>query len=152
MIKNVYVISILLISLLISCSNASNNNEYGKGKLLKLEFETNPSTGYDWEFKFEEGDNKAVIGLEQEDYILKDTENLVGSSSVRIYNFVATKPGKQKLTFTYRRPWEGGGSAYDVVYELNVDDELNISCISKKKGKVETDKDISFFPDPIFEN
>ena len=81
-------------------------------------------------------------------------ENLdaVGASSKRVYYFRATKEGKKTLTFTYGRPWEGGEKAYDVVYELSVDKDLNITCTNKKKGVIESKEELSFFPDPVFTN
>ena len=138
-----------------ACGNSNvkaNEKSLGKGKTMKLTFITNPSTGFDWEYKFLEGDNYAKIVLDREDYDIKSGDiELVGAPTKRTYFFRAEKPGKQSLTFTYRRPWEGGEVSYDVVYELSVDKDLNISCLSKMKGVVETKKELSTFPDPEFE-
>ena len=123
--------------------------KYGKGAEMSLNFESNPSTGYDWVYGVLEGDNYAEIYLSNQENDFPES-NLAGAGGRRIYYFRATKAGKQTLTFTYRRPWEGGEIAYDVVYELSVDKDLNITCTGKKKGKVESDKELSFFPDPVF--
>lgn len=125
-------------------------SKYGKGKVMSLSFKTNPTTGYDWEYVFSDGD--AEIVFDREDYKMNEDSNLVGGESTRIYYFRASKEGKKKLTFTYARPWEGGEKAYDVVYELEVDKDLNITCTSKKKGAIESKEELSFFPDPVFTN
>ena len=45
---------------MMACGNSNvkaNEKSLGKGKTMKLTFITNPSTGFDWEYKFLEGDN-----------------------------------------------------------------------------------------------
>lgn len=141
----------LLLSLLVIVSLLASacGPKYGKGAEMSLDFISNPSTGYDWVYEILEGDNYAEIYLIRQDNDFPQT-NVAGAGGHRIYYFKATKAGKQTLTFTYRRPWEGGETAYDVVYELSVDKDLNISCTGKKKGKIASDKELSFFPDPVF--
>lgn len=146
------VLSIAIIMVLLasfSCGqNAGNNKSLGKGKVMALTFETNPSTGYAWEYKFENGEGEVVY--DREENALNEDLDLVGSPNNVTYYFRATKEGNRNLVFTYRRPWEGGDVAYDVVYELSVDKNLNITCLSKMKGVVESDVELSFFPNPTF--
>lgn len=143
--------SIMICASFFACgSGGIGGTKYGKGKLLSLTFTTNPTTGFDWEYVFSNGD--AEITLDREDYQMNEDLNVVGSPSKRVYYFRATKEGKKTLTFTYGRPWEGGEKAYDVVYELVVDKDLNIVCTNKKKGTIDSAEDISFFPDPVFIN
>ena len=150
--KKILFVSLLVSILLMSCSSAAtNDSSLGKGKTMALKFVTNPSTGFDWEYKFLDGDDKGALHLDREDYNTIGSPDLMGASSERTYYFVADKAGKQSLTFTYRRPWEGGEVLYDVVYELNIDKDLNIICLSKSKGVVESKEELSFFPDPTFE-
>ena len=145
------IISVLTIVTLVACGATTSKKEpKAKGKKMTLAFATNPTTGYDWTFKFEEGDDKGKIFLENLENEFPKGTGLVGQGGFRIYNFKATAPGPQKLTFTYERPWEGGEKAYDVVYELNVDSDLNIEWLDKQKGIIESEEKVDFFPDPIF--
>lgn len=145
------VLASLLVGVsLFACASGASASKYGKGKIMSLSFKTNPTTGYDWQYEFSDGD--AEIVFDREDYKMNEDSNLVGGESTRIYYFRASKEGKKKLTFTYARPWEGGEKAYDVVYELEVDKDLNITCTSKKKGVVDSKEELSFFPDPVFTN
>ena len=138
--------------LLVACSTATTlkKEPKEKGQTMILALATNPSTGFDWEFEFEEGEGKGKIYLEKLENEFPN-DGRVGQGGFRVYFFKATASGPQKLTFTYRRPWEGGETAYDVVYELNVDDDLNIEWFDKKKGVIESEETIDFFPDPRFE-
>ena len=88
--------------------------------------------------------------IQWEENKLNQDLDVVGSPSKIVYYFKATKEGNTNLVFTYRRPWEGGDVAYDVIYELSVDKDMNITCLSKMKGTVESDKELSFFPNPTF--
>ena len=146
------LISLLILSTMIAafaCNGASSKDaSLGKGKVMALEFETNPSTGYNWEYKFQNGD--AEIVFDREENKLNENLDVVGAPNKIVYYFRATKEGSTNLIFTYRRPWEGGEVAYDVVYELSVDKDMNITCLSKMKGTVESDKELSFFPNPTF--
>lgn len=143
------VLSLVLGLSLFACAN-SVSNKFGKGKVMSLTFTTNPTTGYDWQYTFTDGD--AEIALDREDYQMNEESNIVGGEQKRVYYFRASKAGNKKLTFTYERPWEGGEKAYDVVYDLVVDSDLNITCTSKKKGVIESKEEINFFPDPVFTN
>ncbi len=141
------ILTLSIVFMMVACG-ANKSANMGKGKVMALEFETNPSTGFTWEYKFEGGDAEIVFDRE-ENKINKDSD-LVGSPHQVVYYFKATKPGNRNLIFTYRRPWEGGDVAYDVVYELSVDKDLNITCLSKMKGTVESDRELSYFPNPTF--
>ena len=149
--KSIILSIVLVVGLLASaCATvAVPKVDYGKGVEMSLDFITNPSTGYDWVYELNNDEKSAEIYLVRQDNDFPDTD-LIGSGGHRIYYFRATKEGKQTLTFTYRRPWEGGEVAYDVVYDLEVDKDMNITCTAKKKGVVESDKELSFFPDPVF--
>lgn len=133
-----------------SSANASNVPTLGSGKKMKLKFDTNPTTGYEWQYKTNEGGG-AVI-LTDESYESSDpTGKLMGAGGYSTYTFVGSKKGHVTLTFTYLRHWDAGSALYDVVYELEVDDNLNIACMSKNKGVINNEKELSEFPDPVFE-
>lgn len=148
--KKTLLVSLVVLTLatLVACGSSSQSKNLGKGKVMALEFDTNPSTGFTWEYQFENGDGEVVFDRE-ENKINTDLD-LVGAPHKVVYYFKGAKEGSRNLVFTYRRPWEGGDFAYDVVYELKVDKDLNITCLSKMKGKVESDKELSFFPNPTF--
>ena len=150
----VVLLSALALTTLFACggsgstSSSVENKNYGKGKEMSLAFETNPSTGYDWQYEFKDGDAELVF--EREDIKQKDEAGTVGGPMIRTYFFRANKAGNTTLVFTYKRPWEGGETEYDVVYDLSVDENLVITCKDKKKGEIKTDKELDFFPNPVF--
>ena len=150
----IVLLSALALTTLFACGGSGNtgkgteSNKFGKGKEMSLAFETNPSTGYELQYEFKDGDAELV--LEREDIKQKDDTGAVGGPSTRTFFFRANKAGNTSLVFTYKRPWEGGETEYDVVYELSIDDNLIITCKDKRKGVVETDKDIDYFPNPVF--
>ena len=158
----ILLLSVVAIILLISCgakksdsesslvSESVSNVNYGSGKEISFTFEANSTTGFDWQYEFKDGDAELVF--EREDIKPNENGDIVGGNMQRTYFFRANKSGKTKLVFTYKRPWEGGEVEYDVVYDLSVDDNLIISCYDKKKGVVETDKELDFFPNPVFIN
>ena len=159
--KLITLISILTI--LTSCSSNANStgansstakdssSNLGKGQAMSLRFETNPSTGFDWEFAALIGDEYGLIELNNQEYEDSSDGELMGAGGYSTYRFIARKKGPQRLTFTYERPWEGGEKLYNVLYELDIDDDLNITCLEKRKGDIESDKKLSDFPDPTFE-
>lgn len=154
--KNVIItLSTLLALLMMSCTSntiaPSTAAPLGQGKIMVLRLETNPSTGFGWQYSLLEGDDKGALELVNQNFDSNNkNENLVGAGGYDTYEFKATKKGPQELTFTYMRNWEGGEVAYDVIYELEIDNDLNILYLGKKKGIVESDKDLSSFPDPTF--
>lgn len=155
--KKIIFSTLMILSILtiISCSSNANTSStvapLGKGKQMMLRLESNPSTGFGWQYSLLEGDDKGALELVNQNFDSNNkNENLVGAGGYDTYEFKATKKGPQELTFTYMRNWEGGEVAYDVVYELDIDDDLNIIYIGKKKGIVETEKALSSFPDPTF--
>ena len=120
---------------MVACGVKNNQSaSFGKGKVMMLEFEANPSTGYTWEYKFENGDGEVVF--DREESILNVDQDIVGAQHKLVYYFKATKEGNRNLRFTYRRPWEGGDVAYDVVYELSVDKDLKKSTNKNRDESV----------------
>lgn len=146
--KKVLLLASLLMFSVFACNKQLKNNSFGMGKIMALRFETNPSTGFGWEFKFEGGGGE--VAFDREENIQNKEEKLFGSAEEVIYYFKGVKAGNTNIRFTYRRPWKGGEVAYDVLYELSVDKDLNITCLSKMKGIVESNYDLTFFPNPTF--
>ena len=146
------IISILIVLTFVACGNTASAKKelLGSGKTMSLRLPANPSTGYDWSYTLEEGENNGNIILNRQENDFPET-NLMGAGGYRVYYFVGSEIGPVKLTFTYSRPWEGGEVAYDVVYDFNVNEDFDIEWYGKKKGVVESEQDLSFFPDPAFE-
>ena len=151
------ILAVILITFT-SCSSSANAStqdaspaNLGSGQVMLLRFETNPSTGFDWDFVALTGDEYGIIELNNQAYESSGNGELMGAGGYSTYRFIAKKKGPQRLTFTYERSWEGGEKAYDVVYELDIDDNLNITCLEKKKGVIESDKNLTDFPNPTFE-
>lgn len=137
---------------LITACSKKTDLTFGMGKRMALAFEANPTTGFSWAYTVANDINNGELKLISEDYESNDKSGtLIGGGGHTTYVFEAVKPGKQSLRFVYRRPWEGGENAYDVVYELEIDKDLNIICLSKMKGIIQSDKDLGSFPNPTFE-
>lgn len=141
------VLSFCMIVVVTMLFASCTSNKYGKGQTMSLEFTTNPTTGYDWEYAFLDGDGE--VYLDKEDYQANKEKRLVGAAGKRLYYFKAKKVGKKSIGFMYRRPWEEKPANYDVIYELKVDKNLNIICLKIKQGNGETDK-IDTYPTPSF--
>ncbi|MFC1570769.1 protease inhibitor I42 family protein, partial [Candidatus Omnitrophota bacterium] len=73
------------------------------GKILKIELESNPTTGYSWEIAGFAGSD--VLGRTGK-YEYKPDSDRVGSGGVQIFKFKAKEKGSAKIIFEYRRPWE----------------------------------------------
>lgn len=148
------ILGILLVCLffVLTACNKKSDAALGVGKKMTLVFDANPTTGFSWTYAVANDLNMGELKEISEDYEANDkTGTLIGGGGHTTYVFEAVKPGKQNLRFVYRRPWEGGETAYDVIYELNIDENLNITCLSKMKGTVESDIDLGSFPNPVFE-
>lgn len=97
---------------------APADNTLAMGETGKVILKGNPTTGYTWHVKIEDGG------------ILKQTSNsyasdsgLIGSGGTYTWAFKAQKKGTAKLTFTYYREFEGAASVTadnTVVYTVTV--------------------------------
>ncbi len=87
------------------------------GDVLNLEFESNPSTGYQWFVKYDE----TMLKLLHSKFVESDTKNLVGAPGKQSFKFRAIKKGKTTLEFVYKRQWEKDKPpAKKVVYNITV--------------------------------
>lgn len=147
-------LTVLTITSLSACGGAGStrtsekNKQLGKGKEMSLTFDTNPTTGYDWQYELKDGEAELI--LDRQDEKKGNSSDVAGAGFKRTYFFRASKAGKVTLSFIYKRPWEGGEEAYDVLYDLTVDENLVITCENKKKGRINSDKELNFFPNPVF--
>ena len=66
--------------------------------IYRWEIESNPTTGYDWHLRSDEG-----LKVDSE-FITKS--DLCGAPGVRVFLISSDKKGTFNLVFDYKRPWE----------------------------------------------
>lgn len=74
----------------------------GKGQILGIELESNPTTGYSW-FVTSKVSN---ILKQQGDSQYVESAPRLGAGGIQLYSFKAINKGKTDLIFEYKRPWE----------------------------------------------
>ena len=94
-----------------------------------VEFSSNPTTGFSWSCEIE---NSAVVEIISDSYKQNPApEGMVGVGGVQTFVFACKQSGISALTFTYRRPWEGGETAEirhaQIVVDKNLHGELEFS-------------------------
>lgn len=81
----------------------NNTNTIGK-KTVEIDLESNPTTGYDWQYSADkDGIIKEVSKVYKSDDVPKD---VCGSGGTDIWTFEGLKEGSTEVTFKYLRPWE----------------------------------------------
>lgn len=78
--------------------------ELNFGETVKIEAESNPSTGYNWNIEVPSGCNVEFV-KEDSRAIYKD--NRVGAPIIAVYEFKAKSKGECEVEFDYSRAWEG---------------------------------------------
>ena len=78
--------------------------EMGKGQMLVVTLESNPSTGYRWERVPSEAGVLQQSG--EAEFEQGNAKGLVGASGHETLRFRATRTGTAKLELVYHRPWE----------------------------------------------
>jgi inhibitor of cysteine peptidase len=75
---------------------------------LTVTLESNPSTGYGWEWVDRQGSILEQIG--EAEFTPRETGDpaLVGAGGWEIFTFEAVSGGQMTLELVYRRPWEEG--------------------------------------------
>lgn len=68
---------------------------------FKISLESNPTTGYKWEAKFDENFLKL-----KSDTLSRPSEALVGQGGTQTFGFLPVKVGETTIEFLYKRPWE----------------------------------------------
>lgn len=71
-------------------------------KQITIELQSNPSTGYSWNWSQEGTGSLALV----EDTFERSSSPLVGAPGKQVFVFSGDDPGSVTLTFTYARPWE----------------------------------------------
>jgi inhibitor of cysteine peptidase len=107
------VVPVLLAGLATGCASqvkAYYNPEEPIGSDINKEFvilialESNPTTGYSWEAKYDE----TKLELVEETYELGEyaKQGLVGAGGTELFRFRALAKGEAQITMEYKRPWE----------------------------------------------
>jgi inhibitor of cysteine peptidase len=73
-----------------------------RGQVLTVTLESNPTTGYSWEW-VDAGDGVLRQVGEAE---FKSSSNLVGAPGTETLRFSAEKAGRTTIKLVYHRPWE----------------------------------------------
>jgi inhibitor of cysteine peptidase len=76
------------------------------GQVFAVTLESNPSTGYGWEWVASPDSIVEQVG--EPEFKPRETGDppLVGAGGWQVFTFQAAHPGQTTLTFVYRRPWE----------------------------------------------
>ena len=96
-----------------------------------VEFEAmiNPSTGFSWDVQME-----GTGRFEMERQILPiASRNIVGASSHERFLLQAVQSGDVTITFTYRRPWEGGERLVQYIYTFTINENLQTELIETQR-------------------
>ncbi|UCC18174.1 MAG: protease inhibitor I42 family protein [Promethearchaeota archaeon] len=70
------------------------------GDIFKISLDSNPTTGYQWELKFDPN----YLQLEDRTYIPSNSK--LGGRGREYFSFKSLKNGKPKITMQYKRSWE----------------------------------------------
>lgn len=95
-----------------------------------LVMESNPSTGFDWDWEI---DNEAVVSVSTAYvsdmyYDVQDMMPPIGGGGKDRVVLSGLNPGDAAVTFTYKRPWEEN-ALYILVYHVRVDEDLNVTIL-----------------------
>lgn len=71
-----------------------------KGEKFQIALESNPTTGYGWEFKT----NTSLIVLIDQKF--EAQSNLIGAGGVETFIFSTLNTGETEIVFSYKRSWE----------------------------------------------
>ena len=75
-----------------------------KGEQIRIELDSNPSTGYSWHLSNQSELNK-VIAIVKKGFDEKKS-HLIGSPSKQFWDIKGKKPGLAYLVLEYKRQWE----------------------------------------------
>jgi inhibitor of cysteine peptidase len=88
-----------------------------KTKNFSIVLDSNPTTGYSWEAKFDE----SYIKLVSSNYVPNpQITGIVGSGGTQNFEFSALQSGETQITFTYARPWEKDNPSETKNYNVKI--------------------------------
>ncbi|MFC1982064.1 protease inhibitor I42 family protein [Chloroflexota bacterium] len=103
-------VSILLVSLLIGCSDRPSNYYIDASKTINtkvggdfvIALDSNRTTGYEWEADYDEN----LLSQVETEYTAEKCPGLVGAGGTQYLFFKAINKGNTEITLTYKRSWE----------------------------------------------
>lgn len=121
-----FIMSILIL-LFPSLGSANNlSKDYvTKGSTLYVNLDSNPTTGYSWEAEISD---ESVIRYSEYEYT--PNNSLDGSAGRDSFKFTAVSEGKATLSFSYARHWNHEKPSNTATYEIEVDENCNVSVVS----------------------
>lgn len=104
--------------ILIGAVFSSCSSTQFKSRKKKIEMEGNPTTGYTWLYTIED---ESIVSLEKKTKYL-GSRKMSGAPSLFTYTVISLKPGRTKITFEYKRPWEDKPADLTTIYTVTVDE------------------------------
>ena len=110
----------------------------GEGPMAPvLVMESNPSTGFDWNWEI---DNDAVVSVSTEYvsdqyYDVPDMMPPVGGGGRTRFQLTGLTPGETTITFAYKRIWREDTPIREVICRVSVDEDLNVTILSSKDNE-----------------
>lgn len=121
--SKVLCLQAFLIILFVGCKTTSF-----KSQEKRLELMGNPTTGYTWTYIISD---ESIIQVSEDIQYLGKGE-VTGAPSLFLYRIESLKPGKTKLRFEYKRPWEKNKPDQVRFYEVTVRENGKINMNEKK--------------------
>lgn len=97
-------------------------------KSFILEFEGNPTTGYEWTVASADPSGIVEIEREYEPFAGGDA----GTGGMYTFTVTALQSGETTLEFWYARPWESVQPLEKKVYAVSVNEYLNVEYTQKE--------------------
>lgn len=115
--KKLLIITIILMGFMLTSCNKNN-------KELKIELDSNPTTGYDWEYTL----SNDIVEITKEYESKCKEKNISGCGGQDIFIVKGLKEGETTIKFIYRRSWEEL-TGEEKIEEVNiiVDKDLNVT-------------------------
>ena len=127
MTRKIYILSVILAIIILAIiplpqptqeqTSEGENVLVDKTKNFSIMLESNPTTGYNWEAKFDE-DYIKLVDSNFTPY--PETSEMVGGGGVQNFEFSALKSGETQIIFTYTRPWEKDNPAETKTYNVKI--------------------------------
>lgn len=94
-------ISACFLPLSVLCETSGLEMAVRIGSEFKISLESNPTTGYKWETKFDE----KLVKLKS-DTFNRPSDARIGQGGTQAFTFLPVKAGQTTIEFLYKRSWE----------------------------------------------
>lgn len=84
-----------------------------KNEIIDITLDSNPTTGYSWNFSIDENHIKLV----SKDFL--SSSKKLGASGTEKFIFKALKEGETSIPMSYKRPWENS-YLYQIIYKIQI--------------------------------